>query len=540
MFNRRWRCVKGQTFFREGEVRFPAKPADPVGHRVDGTYRTVFGPCVTHNGVIYCNCDDCMRIALRRLLCVREPDEPHKHERLCLQQGTFIDAHSHVLDELRNLYTDHFANYGRLFDEMEEHYDAPHAKRGLRINARNELHETAFFMRRLWLLSVEYKLKKDEIAKWLKRGRGIGDLGVAASLQGFRSTYLLKVAMASRPLLYKGFTIYFCKSPGYAELKWVFEQLERPPGRGFFVFFSDDSCISYNTPTGPVRINLDIKSCDASHTPALFEAAIRVAPSCAQDDVRVLVEQCALPIKVKEVRRGPGRRRTVKLRATGPSLYSGSTLTTYINGIASILIACSVADDDFITPATICIAAERAGYMVTTDICHTIEDVQFLKHSPVLDRDNVLQPVINLGVFLRASGSCHGDLPGRGNLLTRARAFQAGLFRGIYPRVHSPFLNSLRTNYGVSNDRVDKVVAKLLEYKLDVDAPVLHFTDEALFRRYRLKDGVPVLFDHQIAHFTSTFARATASHHYCDPATDAVLSKDYGLSSAGRHHLRVL
>lgn len=433
------------------------------------------------------------------------------------------------------MYTHYFANYVGLHQEVEDHYGDPHSKRALRVQARNELHETGLHARRLWLRSVLYKLKKDEIAKPGKRGRGIGDLGVAASLQGFRSTYLLKCAMSDCPLVYKGFTIFFCKSPSYQTMKWVFEQLRTPPGRGFFVYFSDDSCLAYNTPSGVVRVNIDIKSCDASHTSSLFDAAVAVTPTCARDDVLRLVEQCSLPIKIQEVRHGPGKRNKVKLAADGPTLYSGSTLTTYINGIASIMIACSIADVEEIKVDKIPESTKLAGYDVTCDICHTFEEVQFLKHSPVEDVNGVYQPVLNLGVFLRASGTCHGDLPGRGNIAVRARSFQAGLLQGIYPRVHSPFLEALRTAYGRVDPTFLGVVKKLYEYKVDQDAPELHFTDSSLFHRYRLREGRLALSDSDVLQFTSTFSRATVSHHYCDKATDVILLKDYGLSSDGVH-----
>jgi hypothetical protein len=89
----------------------------------------------------------------------------------------------------------------------------------------------------------------------------------------------------------------------------------------------------------------------------------------------------------------------VEFHSDRPRLYSGSTLTTAVNNIACLLIALNIADLGAINKASIEGAAERAGYVLTgTDCLETIEDLQFLKHSPVRDTQGVYRPVLNLGV----------------------------------------------------------------------------------------------------------------------------------------------
>lgn len=518
--------MKGKEFFVNNELRFPDHGVEPAIYAKDRTYKTVFGPAVTHDGVIYAESDNNVRLALRRLFCVREPEKPHHHERLILAQKKFIKNNPKIFDELAEWYESAFLLYTNLLDECREHHADPHDKRLLRIQAYQELIETGILARRLWINYVTYKFKKAETAKPAKFGRMIGDLGVAASLQGFRVTNYMKHAMVDLPFEYNGVTMFFCATPTHAILVWVFKQLLNPPTRAFAAYFSDDSCFAFHTPNGVMQCNVDISGCDASHTPELFASLVKSTPPQGRDDMRVCVEQCALPIKVNKVARRGEPRIRAKFKADGPTLYSGSTLTTALNNLATLLIFISIAMGDTLQSFDDVIrGAARAGYIVTCDICTQFEDLQFLKHSPVYDTAGVLHPLLNLGVLLRATGVCHGDLPGRGPIPDRARAFQRALLNGLYPNARFTLADAMKTAAGTNTTAVATLaIAKLLGYKVVPDNYITPFflSDASVYKRYRLRDD-------EITALQQHLGSACFEEHYCSSATRKILAIDYKL-----------
>jgi len=207
--------VKGHEYFVNGELNFP-----PDEEEMDGTYRTVFGPAVSHTGQIYSNTNHNFKYAMRRLTGIRKPEIPGLHCRLLANQAAFINTHQSFLDKLRNSYSPYFDDYKGAELEALEHHADPHIKRILRIQAYRELVEQALATddSSLWVKSVLWKLKKNEWAKPGKKPRSIGDLGVAAFLLGFRVTSFLKGAQSEEVIDVNGGSMVFCKSPDPFEL----------------------------------------------------------------------------------------------------------------------------------------------------------------------------------------------------------------------------------------------------------------------------------------------------------------------------------
>ena len=478
--------LHGQSYFKEGLIQFTPTPEEHW-RKKDGTYRTAFGPCYSHTGQIYADCDQNMSMAATRLFATRKPELPGYHEDLYRRQIVFLSRNERFLQDLQNLYADHFDGYEGMIMEAEKHHADPHPKRQLRLQAWKELQEGGV-NHRLWLRNyVLYKFKKDEVAKPAKPGRAIGDLGVSASLQGFVLTNLMKGAEYAAPYREGDRVLEFVKSPNPWVLEEVFKNLISPKEL-HFVYFSDDSCLSLRRHGKVHRFNIDISKCDASHHEALFLALIKTFPAHVQDDVRRLVEQCELPIMI----RSTANNERVVLQPRMPRLYSGSTLTTIVNNFANKCIGKALIDVDWdrvpedLVEETVRRAAESVGYIVTVEPCDQVEDLQFLKNSPVYDTDGVMRPLLNVGVVLRSSGQCKGDLPGRGDLGVRARAFQRAFLQGCYPRVSAPFIDRMKETAG--KEAMKSVLFKDLEYKVQDDATYPHFslTNEALFRRYRL------------------------------------------------------
>jgi len=451
------------------------------------------------------------------------------HYNLIKNQTNFIKNHWGIFMDIFANYQDVLSRFTTMHNETVLHYADKHPKMKLRVQAYLELVETGEIAQKLWLQDVHYKFKKDEIAKPGKFGRMIGDLGVAASLQGFVIMALLKDAMEKKPIYINGGMIYFCKKPKQSILTWVFSELINPSLRFFFVLFSDDSCLSIRVNGIVHTFNLDISSCDASHGPTLFCLFENISREANIAEVlHILVEQCRLPIKIRDVNEWTRR---VKLKYVHPRLYSGSTITTAINNLANIIIATSISEADFgdgDVGDIVTRAAQQCGYIVTCEVCETYHDIQFLKHSPVFDTQGQLRPLLNIGVLLRMSGTCRGDLPGRKNeqLSDRAKLFQYKLLQGAYPRVSFPLIDNLKNREVPelsprTHSQVDKIIKKTFEYKVEADE-FFQVDSVEMWQRYKLSER-------EIFEVEEVFGNMKVYEHISSKALGKILQVDYGL-----------
>lgn len=479
---------------------------------------------------MYGNTNHNVSLAMTRLTKTRLPSLVGYERFMQEKQHTFLEENQPFLQNLRGQYESTFYDYYEMIDECEIHHDDPHIKKALRICAWKDILTLNLLYEPLWYLpgkGTEYKMKIFEIAKPGKVPRMIGDLGVHASLQGFRLTYFMKKAMADNPVAMDGGVAEYCPTPDPSKLEAVFDKLITPPGRFYFVLFSDDSCLSIRTPTGILRFNVDISSCDASHTGALFTALRSVFPADVVEQVDQLIDQCQTDITVYD---RFNKRRCVVLKPKDPRLYSGSTLTTIINNLANILIAKSISTSNIQSAQDVIDAAARVGYIVTCEDCSDWHQLQFLKHSPVRCHDGVIRPLLNIGVLLRLTGTSKGDLPGskKTPLRDRCMAFQASLLRGAYPKARFTLIDNLRASAGVPNPACDRIVASMMAYKVmdDDDYPVFHVSSDEVWARYNL---TPL----EVAEVEDDFGRCcTYTHHFQSTGTDKILKSDYGLSGA--------
>lgn len=450
---------------------------------------------------------------------------------LSYNQKSFISTHTQQLAELRRQMCAHYAHFD-MHDEAREHHADPHPKALLRIAAYNAALESGNMGSKTWFeFRPNYKMKKDEVAKHLKAPRCIGDLGVLASLAGFRMTKYMKQAMASVDYVVNGIRFIFCPSPKYTALKKIFELIVNPEERGTFVCFSDDSCLGIRQPDGTYFwANLDISSCDKSHTDHLFEAFHDLSPDAQCADV--LLAQCKAPIKIYPIKDGKTDRRDyLVVRPQGYFLYSGSTITTMLNNLANFLIFLAIAELEVITIDSLKTAASRAGYLITVEYCERVQEIQFLKHSPAYDTSGVMQPLLNVGVYLRSSGRCRGDLPGRGCIRKRAAIFHHQFTHGMYPRVSTPFINNhLEAEAHTITDRhqrhLDRVISTLTAYKVvkEEEDPTLTFTTDEFFARYNL-DAL------DLTDMIESSQTTGYGWHFATEASRKILLMDYSLTT---------
>jgi hypothetical protein len=401
--------------------------------------------------------------------------------------------------------------------------------------------ENSLFNQDVWMddrQRVWVKFKKDEWIKIGKVPRVIGDLGVAASLQGAWLCEFMKEAMSKMVYSHQGFEFQFVKKPDHAVLTDVFRKLLNPTDRGYMAYFSDDSCLSVLI-DGVVRtFNLDIASCDASHGAATFQFLIDITPPQLQKEMIDLIEQCARMAEVRNPSDPRSKVYRIKLRMVGEErtvLYSGSVITTLINNLANLLIGISISRRPITCVQDILDAARQAGYVITVDECHKPEDIQFLKHSPTLDASGAWVPVLNIGVLLRASGSCHGDIPGKSKvpLKDRAMSFQKSLLQGMYPRLHTPLIDNMKSVVKAASHSIqcEAIVQKDFTYKVtETEEYSVHTED--LLRRYDLTQ-------HERDFLIEQFSFSDYGEISCHSALDKVLNKDYGITTTNECRDRV-
>lgn len=511
VYNRRFTVKKGEEWFKDGELSFTE-----IGKR-DGTYRSIFGPIFSVSSVIYENSNENLSKAFRRLTAARGSYE--EDQKLFSNQRSFLSKFKHNLMPVFLCLSRYEHKYRQgEYGDMYKYAELPHDKKKLRMLQTLSWESDSLQRNRLGLKTVWCKMKCDELNKYGKYPRCIGDLGVDASMRGMILMSNLKDALSSEIVYINGFATLFVKSPTQDKLTLAFNLLlDPPPGaRGSFVYFSDDSCISFRNPNGSVTYyNMDIKTCDTSHGPEIFDMLNHLCPALVKDEMEVLVNQCRADTRLVP----PGVRKPkqcVILSHEYPILYSGSVITTFINNIANLLILLAISLFYDGSKSSVLTAANNAGYNVTLADCPTMYGLQFLKHSPVIDDQGEIRPLINLGVILRAIGTCRGDLPGRGDLNLRARRFNANLLLSTYPKVSVPFIEKFKKKFG-PGVLIHDPHAKVLVSDSDV---VFSVSDVEYFKRYTSDlDLIDELLIHLEASEIKTSVRTTLS--------DLVLLKDY-------------
>lgn len=462
---------------------------------VEGFYRTAV-LCYAAKLCTYARDQYALVSAAQRMYATREMPPGRTEAEARANQLAFFASHRHVYEELAREYAPFFDNYKGSYQEALEHHADPHPKRALRIQAWAEIQAGHWDIENgTGLNTLLYKVKGFEYAKPGKKPRAIGDLGVVASLVGFRLLEMLKTAQAAVRFYYRGGVAIFVKGPRASFLHEAFDLLLNPEDVATFVYFSDDSCLAYRVEGRVHLFNLDIKSCDASHTNAVFDLLkLYCPPGRPRDDMTRVVAQCNSPFRL-QCPEDP--KRVVILQGTETNLFSGSVATTAANNGANQSIFMAIMERGYTglivdgEAIEIVQAAYDAGYVLSgcTPFFHP-EGLQFLKHSPVLDSHGVYRPMLNVGTLLRSYGISHGDIPGRGSLETRAREFCQAIIRSSYPKASFDLLDILRDDSVVVRDSITQsVTIAHIREKVEVDDyPCFRASTSSICARYGITD----------------------------------------------------
>lgn len=398
-------------------------------HKYNATYRSVCGPFFHIPEVRLPGVGPLEhRTAMARLIELRGASKPGFASRMRLNQ-------THILRRLRvSLH-----NFKKHLESqlIREHPDQSYKTW---LNDPSPKKHLRAALDRAWRLdgmdgpkrAIGYKIKKYELLS-AGKCRGIADLGeVRTQLTAYPFPSIKKAWTA--PYIHGNYTSTFCASPDHGSLSAVFRALDMVDrGKVEFVYFSDDSCVSAGCSDGRVVFNADVKKCDNSHTTPMFKGLEKLLTESYGFDnlhaapLRSAFQYLSEPVVMSNPH---NRREKVKYQFSTHRLYSGSTLTTTMNNYANLCISLRLAqrvpDPSLITKTEFLrqylLAGEDCGYELKTQVCVSLEDVQFLKHScSLIDGEYICW--VNLAVWFRGMGTISGDLPGRGSITARGSSF---------------------------------------------------------------------------------------------------------------------
>jgi len=451
-----------------------------------------------------------------------EIENAYRHTQIHMLGSGRIGEWGKVMDDWVDFYKEKIrencSEFTTYEDALKAFTEEVHPKRELRRRAHDETYANGREYHETNIESCTIKFKSHEFAKDKKKGRMIGDLTSPGCIVAGPAIAKTKEAFIT-PYTTCDHNMMFIKSADVGNLSAAMNTLLFDDCNQA-LYHSDDSCVGVQTSEGRICWNLDIASCDVSHGPKIFELALELTEDSdmAHQCVMKGVAQCHLPAIIPNPY---NRHEKIKLLHDIAVLFSGSVLTTLINNIATSLIylrffyllrkrVLSREETEWLLIE----AAQDMGYVVTLEACMTPEDVQFLKHSPVMTVDGY-KAVLNIGVILRTLGQCVGDIPVKGyknNLPGAAQAYSAGVVAGWEHAGNHSLLATLREKYPNGTAILgDKAINKVTEFLDDAD----------IVRRYGLPES-------ELRDFLKCLREAKLGDEIHSHFADVVMKKDYG------------
>lgn len=387
----------------------------------DNTYYTLYGPLFYNEDLQYPGSGPLeLRAGLTSLLQVRKPEFPGFHGELFSSQ--------------RNIHRRFRPSLHKLLKHMKLHYDTSsvdaehtawllqlHPKRRLRINAHTEYIRSGGLV--IEKGYVSFKLKNGELLPAGKK-RGIVDIGLlTTNLTGFIVDNI-KAAFAV-PFTINNCEFHFIKTAEVSNVKQLYDRI-MTSDKPVFGLHGDDSVGCYDCTDGRIFFNADISKCDGSHGAPVITTLHALLSKLVQDTgLGPYLDRAFAALSLDLKYANPkNRSENIKYRFKQPRLFSGSVLTTITNSFANLLIGLAVSLGGQVTKAQFKdhfeACARSVGYIVTIHCCACVEEMQFLKMSPVKTVNGNFVPIMNLGAWIKNFGVFKGDLPGRGDVYKRS------------------------------------------------------------------------------------------------------------------------
>nr|QIP68020.1 MAG: ORF3 [Bremia lactucae associated ssRNA 2] len=374
------------------------------------------------------NPDSLIGGASKRLLSIRD-NNPTTHVEMATLQGETLRTAG-----LRR-FKQHFVRYHQKVlnysEKVHEWLNMPHDKKELRLRVSKKYTRKG----KLWRDTrsyVDYKSKPGELLAKGKQLRAIGEISDISAFELGPLATDMKHTFCE-PFVYRNCVLMFVPGPKEELLQEGLELLlsVKTSYRMAMIIFSDDSCIAVRHRGKMVLINNDISACDASMFSPIFtfaqETLIAADPKVAAV-VRNSFKQCRKKIRlvnphVDKFNAG-GEHIDIPIRKGQYVLPSGFAGTTLLNNFAEVFLFVRMADSFRRVPDNIKEhlerAAYKAGFKVKIDICRSIEDLQFLKHSWSFEGDHLV-PYVNLGAWVRGFGLIKSQLPAKKGLTLEDR-----------------------------------------------------------------------------------------------------------------------
>jgi hypothetical protein len=451
--------------------------------RKRGTYDTIFQPFFGKGGwVVYGETRNNLERALAARVANKRDNEDKllfNHSRLTLfgrgvcrvRHSIFSCIRRHLHKKLNDISDD--------ISERVKFAQLPSAKRRIKLLALIDVINSSEYS--LFVTHIRGKLKLYEKAKPGKNPRLIGDYTTPGSLL---AGYLCEIAKSAFVGCQDGYSQHgfdvcgmyseFVKSTDSATLDRVGDMLVNDT-RNMHFHHSDDSLLKLD---GKLY-ELDISSCDSSNGQPIFDIVSWLFEGTQYKDIiERCIGQCSLGLKVRDP---CNYSNSVKLQGIRPFEYSGSTLTTLLNEIASTLIGIQISFDKSNTSEQVINSAMSVGYNVSLVLRDNMSQATLLKNSWDGTRS-----FLNLGAILRSFGTFSGDLPGSSKipLDIRCEDFCASLVIAYKHSGLTSVYKALARRYCYHTGYYDDVVKHNLSYSYNSEFARGDISDKAIIDRY--------------------------------------------------------
>jgi len=522
-------------------------------------YDSLFGFGFAHSGIIYANSDNNISEGLARhhqKKFLKSDSDQDEVGNLRVYYGDHVDNESFDFEnslrtnqnhycqvygsDLANIIREQFGYHEYAIPIAEASYLLTlekHVKQRLRASGYKDLEIEGLLANHTYMKVCEWKLKI-ETAKYNKPPRIIVDESVVGSLPRVHFANSWKNFSKGKKADFGKVEVTYHGESSYESILNMFEQLESPVDKVVLKNNSDDAIIHWMEDGVYHRYNLDIASNDSSHSFSTM-ALYADYSNMTVEQRKNFFDTLNMPIRIYNY----DKSRHVELKTKWGYCPSGLGDTTVVNNGAWLLFGHSLnrlLDKGFkMSLSLITLAGFLIGFRYSYSEIKNLGDIQFLKQSPALI-DGKMVHSLNLGVILRFSGRCKGEIPNIPypswvtDRKSKAEYIQSLLTYGFFKynryeiliKCICPFFDNI-------NKEEHKHVELLLKYGhrlthgevLEIagsQRPILYHTRASMYSRYDLTD---VDIDE--------FESLCTSHGYgltmwCK-LVDIVFLKDYGL-----------